>query len=109
MSMKQIAGWVLDVATARGASYADLRVIEDRHRILGTKNGKVAHASETESFGIGIRVLVNEAWGFSSTNALSRESVERAAAHAIEIARASARVKEQPIRLAAEKPVVADW
>lgn len=107
--MKQIAGWALDVATMRGASYADLRVLEDRHRVLGTKNGKVAHASQTESFGIGIRVLMNEAWGFSSTNDLSRESVERTAAHAIEVARASARVKEQPIRLAPEKPAVAEW
>lgn len=109
MSMKQIAGWALDVAAMRGASYADLRIVEDRQRALGTKSGKVAHASETESLGIGIRVLVNEAWGFSSTNDLSRESVERTAAHAIEVARASARVKEQPVRLAAEKPVVAEW
>jgi TldD protein len=109
MSMKQVAGWALDVAMMRGASYADLRIVEDRQRALATKNGKVANASENETLGIGIRVLVNEAWGFASTNELSRESVERTAAYAVEVARASARVMEQPIRLAPEKPVVVDW
>ena len=62
-----------------------------------------------KSLGVGIRVLVNQAWGFSSTDELSRETLEAKAAEAVDIARASARVQEQPIRLAAEKPVTVDW
>src|SRR5262249_30003028 len=67
------------------------------------------HASDSESLGIGIRVLLNRAWGFASTDDLSRSSVEATAARAVDIAKASSRVQEQPIRLAPEKSVTADW
>ncbi len=109
MSMKQISDWALDTAAARGAHYADARIVDDRQRALATKNGKVGHAASSESLGIGIRVLVNESWGFSSTDDLSREAVERTAAKAVEIAKASSRVKETPIRLAPEPPVKIEW
>ncbi len=109
MSMKQIAEWALNIANQRGASYCDVRVVDDRQRALATKNGKVGHASDSESLGVGIRVLLNQAWGFASTDDLSRESVEATAAAAVQIARASSQVQQQPIRLAAEKPVTVEW
>ena len=73
--MKDIAAWALNTATQRGATYADVRIVDDRQRTLMTKNGTVAHAADSESFGIGIRVIANGAWGFASTDDLSRESV----------------------------------
>src|SRR5437588_11760571 len=107
--MKQIAHWALDTASKRGATYCDARIVSDRQRALATKNGKIGHAADSESLGIGLRVLVNNAWGFASTDELSRESVEATAARAVDIARASSRVQQHPVRLAAEKPVTADW
>jgi TldD protein len=109
MSMKEIAGLALDTAAQRGATYADARVVSDRQRGLATKNGKIGHAADSDSLGIGIRVLVNQAWGFASTDDLSRKSVEATAARAVEIARASSRVQQYPVQLALEKPVIADW
>jgi TldD protein len=109
MSMKQISDWALDTAAARGASYADARIVDDRQRALATKNGKVGHAASSESLGIGVRVLVNDSWGFASTDDLAREAVERTAARAVEIAQASSRVKEAPIRLAPEPAVKIEW
>ena len=107
--MKDIAQWALDTATQRGAAYCDARLVSDRQRSLATKNGKIGHAADSESLGIGIRALVNKAWGFASTDDLSRRSVEATAARAVEIARASSRVQQLPIELAAEKPVTAEW
>ena len=107
--MKQAAYWALDTASKRGASYCDARIVSDRQRALATKNGKIGHAADSESLGIGIRVLVNKAWGFASTDNLSRESIEATAARAVEIGRASSRVQQHPIQLAAEKPIVAEW
>jgi len=107
--MKQISGWALDTARQRGAQYADARIVNDRSRSLATKNGKVGHASSAESLGIGVRVLLNDSWGFASTDDLSKESVERTSAQAVEIAKASARVKEHPVRLAAEPAVQVEW
>jgi TldD protein len=109
MSMKEIAEWALNTATQRGATYADARIVDDRQRSLATKNGKIGHAASGESLGIGVRVLVSDAWGFAASDDLSREAVQRAAALAVEIAKASARVKEHPVHLAPEPAVKVDW
>jgi TldD protein len=109
MSMKQLADWALNTATQRGATYADARIVDDRQRSLATKNGKVGHAASGESLGIGVRVLVNDSWGFAATDDLSREAVDATAAKAVEIAKASARVKEEGIRLASEPAAKTDW
>src|SRR5437588_12910594 len=109
MSMKDVASWALNTATSRGASYCDVRIVDERSRTLMTKNGKVAHAADSDSLGIGIRVIAENAWGFASTDDLSRTSVETTAANAVSIARASAKVKAQELRLADEKSAVADW
>src|SRR5258707_4552086 len=105
MSMKQIADWALNTVTQRGAGYADVRIVTHRKRSLATKNGKVGHAGSAETLGVGIRVLVNDSWGFASTDDLSREAVDKTAAHALEIGRASSRVKENPVQLAPEPAV----
>jgi len=107
--MKHIGEWALDTAAQRGASYADARIVDERSRLLATKNGKVGHASSSESLGIGIRVLANGAWGFAATEDVRRDSVEATAARAVAIARASARVKQENVRLAPEKPVVDEY
>src|SRR5438067_13576082 len=107
--MKQLAHWALDTAAKRGATYCDARIVNDRQRALATKNCKIGHAADSESLGIGVRVLVNKAWGFASTDDLSRESVEATAARAVEIARASSRVQQHPIQLAPKKATVAEW
>src|SRR5580698_7346916 len=107
--MKDIADWALNVAAQRGASYADARMADDRSRALSTKNGKVGGASDSESFGMGVRVIADGAWGFAASDDLSRAAVEAAAAHAVDIAKASSRVKQHDIELAPEKPVSAEW
>ena len=109
MTMKQIADWALSTAAQRGAGYCDLRVVDERNRLLATKNGAVGHASESESLGVGIRVIVSGSWGFAATEDLTKQGVESAAAQAVEIARASASVKEHDVRLAAEKAVTLEW
>jgi TldD protein len=107
--MKAVAQLALDAAAARGVTYADARVVAIRNRSLTTKNGRVGHASESESLGIGVRVVADGAWGFAATADLRGSAVKAAAARAVEIARASARVKREDVRLAAEPAAVAEW
>ena len=107
--MKYISNWALNTATMRGATYADARVIVQRSRALATKNGKVGNAADSESIGMNVRVIVDGAWGFAASSELGRGAVEATAARAVEIARASARVKREDVRLASEKPAVAEW
>jgi TldD protein len=107
--MKHVANWALNIASLRGASYADVRVIAQRSRTLSTKNGKVGTASDAESVGMNVRVIADGAWGFAASGELDRNAVEATAARAVEIARASARVKRENVRLAPEKAVTAEW
>jgi len=107
--MKQILGWALNAAAQPGVSYVDARIVDNRSRSLATKNGKVSHASDAESLGIGMRVLADGAWGFAASDDLSRAAIESAAARAFAIAKASAQVKQQNVQLAPEKAVTAQW
>src|ERR1035437_10112768 len=107
--MKQVAHWALNVAALRGASYADVCVVTQRSRALTTKSGKVGSASDSESVGTSVRAIVDGAWGFAASAELERGAVEATAARAVEIARASARVKREDVRLAPEKAAVAEW
>jgi TldD protein len=107
--MKSVAKLALDAASGRDVTYADARVVSIRSRALSTKNGRVGHVSESESLGIGVRVIADGAWGFAATADLGRDAVESAARRAREIAKASARVKKENIRLAPEPAAVAEW
>jgi len=81
----------------RGATYADVRVVEQREQTVGVKNGVVESLSETEGRGLGVRVIAEGAWGFASSAVLDKEEVERVAALAVEIARASALARREPV------------
>ena len=107
--MKEWAQNALDTAHARGASYADVRVMDTRQRFLSTKNGQAGQVRDSQSLGLGIRVIVDGSWGFASTQDLSRSSLDTVAGRAIEIARASALCKKRDVRLAPERKVVDKW
>ena len=107
--MQYVAHWALNTAAQRGATYADARIVAQRSRALSTKNGKIGSASDAESVGMNVRVIADGAWGFAASENVSRASVEATAAHAVEIARASARVKLHDVQMAAEKAVTAEW
>src|SRR6202795_1720146 len=85
--MRDFANWALETAKARGAVYVDARVMAIRLRDLSTKNGQVGTLAESESYGIGIRVIARGSWGFASTDRLTREGIAACAAEAVAIAK----------------------
>ena len=99
----------IDTAKLRGASYADVRVMHLRQRDLTTKNGQVGTLAQSESLGLGIRVLANGAWGFSSTDRFTREGVMACAAQAVSIAKASALAKRTDVVMAHEDAYIDSW
>ena len=107
--MKDLASWALDTAKLRGASLAEARIVDERSRSLATKNGKLGAASDSESLGIGIRVVAEGAFGFAATDVLTREGIQACAARAVEIAKASAWVKSQELHMVPEPAAKADW
>ncbi len=107
--MKDVGQRALDTALARGAGYGDVRMMEIRQRYLTTKNGQTSQVRESDSLGLGVRVIADGAWGFASTDDLAQESVDRTAALAVEIARASALAKKSDVDLAPEERIVDRW
>jgi TldD protein len=107
--MKDFTHWALDTALKRGATYADVRVVDTRQRYLSTKNGQPSDVRESQSVGLGVRVIADQAWGFAAADDLTRAGIDRAAAEAVAIARASALCKKHDLQLAPEQKFVADW
>jgi TldD protein len=97
--MKALANLALDTAQSRGATYADVRVVEHREQTVRVKNGVVEALSETTDHGLGVRVVAEGAWGFASSAVLNREQADDVAALAVEIARASALAGGEPVDL----------
>jgi TldD protein len=107
--MWDLAAHSLDTARLRGATYADARVMHLRQRDLTTKNGEVGTVAQSESIGIGVRVLTSGAWGFASTDQLTKEGVAACAARAVKIAKASAMAKRSDVIMAPEDVYVDSW
>ncbi|MGO9921064.1 MAG: TldD/PmbA family protein [Isosphaeraceae bacterium] len=108
--LSELAAFAMERAKAAGASYADIRINRYRNQDVSLRvqadraTGKpveVPAVADSGSFGFGIRVLAGGAWGFSASHEVTREAIARAAAEAVEIARANAPLRRQPIQLAA--------
>ncbi|HWH36682.1 MAG TPA: TldD/PmbA family protein [Candidatus Limnocylindrales bacterium] len=102
--MRDLSRRALDTASQRGASYADVRVVRRAEESIVVKSRRVEGVSFGESEGFGVRVLVDGAWGFASSNVLTAEEADRVGAEAVRIARASASAIREPVRLDARPP-----
>ncbi len=87
--MRDLCRNAVDDALAGGASYADARAHERRSQTVRTKAREVDSVADSETEGIGVRVLVDGAWGFASSPNLSPAGAREAASRAVEFARAS--------------------
>jgi len=107
--MHELAERAAGAAKTAGAAYADVRAIESRYESIGVKNGRVGTLERSESIGIGIRAIVDGAFGFAATSDMTPPGVEAAAREAVKIARASARARPAAIPLAEQEAFVARY
>ena len=98
--MKDLAELALDTACTRGASYADVRLIDTRYQSVRTRNGRINVINEIEDLGFGVQVIADGAWGFAGSGEVTKEKVEEVSALAVQIAKASARHKMRDVELA---------
>ncbi|MCI0475271.1 MAG: hypothetical protein L0Y55_03420, partial [Anaerolineales bacterium] len=87
------------MAQMRGATYADVRVVNRTIQMLGIKDGRVQEMIQNESQGFGIRVITDGAWGFAACSRDDYADVDATVNHALQIARASALTKTRDVRL----------
>ncbi len=88
--MRDLTDRALDTAVQLGASYGDVRIVHRLEESIAVKSGRVEAVSAGETEGFGVRVVVDGAWGFASSNRLEPAEIDRVAAAAVRIARASA-------------------
>lgn len=102
--MEDLTQLAVETAQEAGASYADARFVRQRDETVEVKNGAVSGLSSSRTQGLGIRVIVDGAWGFASTSAADSEAVKKAARLAVRIARASATAKRRDVELSELEP-----
>ena len=92
---------------AAGAEYGDIRIMESRTQVVHGEDRRIAAVRDASDSGFGVRVLFKGAWGFAASSIMSPEEVPRVAELAIDIAKGSATLALDRVRLA-EEPVHVD-
>jgi TldD protein len=99
---KRLADAALNAAKSAGASYADVRIGRSLNQYVFAREKQIQNIVSTESYGVGIRVLVNGCWGFASTSVVTEASLAATARVAVDIAKANKLVLKEPVQLAPE-------
>lgn len=100
---KQMADVALNAARSKGASYADVRIGRYINQFITTRERRVDNVANTESYGLGVRVIANGCWGFAATDNMTNDGIAKAAALAVQIAKANSKLMDEPVQLAPEK------
>jgi TldD protein len=98
--LRDLADAALASAKKAGASYADVRINRYRNQFIFTRDRRIQNIVNTESYGFGVRVIVDGTWGFASSSVVTSDEIARVAAQAAGIAKANRRLNAEPVRLA---------
>jgi TldD protein len=95
----------IEEARRLGASYADVRIETVEENRLSILDGELRGLVSGTETGFALRVLVDGAWGFASSNDTAAPSWRAALTRAFGLAKAAAAQVEVPVRLA-DAPVL---
>ncbi|HUQ44514.1 MAG TPA: TldD/PmbA family protein [Candidatus Limnocylindria bacterium] len=107
--MRDLTDRALDTAAQLGATYADVRVVRRRDESIAVKSGRVEGVAMGETDGFGVRVLVDGAWGFASSDTLDMAEADRVGALAVRIAKASATALRNRVQLDDRPPATGTY
>ena len=116
--LEKLAAVALREAKKLKATYCDIRIARYRNQSVmlratperGTgKTLEVPNVFEDSSFGFGVRVIVNGAWGFASSPIVTSEEIARITGEAVTIAKANATIQPHPVQLAPTKAYKERW
>ncbi|HEX7239112.1 MAG TPA: TldD/PmbA family protein [Longimicrobiaceae bacterium] len=99
-AVRELAMRALDAARLAGAGYADVRVTRNRNQSVSTRERQITGFEDSETFGFGVRVLADGAWGFAASRELTLPEVDRVARQAVAQAKANALAMARPVTLA---------
>ena len=97
---KMLADVALNTARESGATYADVRIGRYLNQFVITSEQKIENIINTESFGVGVRVIADGTWGFTASNQVNPDAIKKVTERAVAIAKANAKFQKTPIVLA---------
>lgn len=103
----ELAELVLKRITASGAEYGDIRFLDSTIQTVSGEDRRIDSIRDQQDRGFGIRVLYHGAWGFAASSVVSLEEAPRVADLAIEIAKGSASLAIEKVKLV-DEPVHRD-
>jgi len=98
--LREVAMRALDAARSAGAEYADVRINRRRDQSVATREQRVTGLSDQETYGFGVRVLVDGTWGFAASREVEPEEADRVARQAVAQGRANRVAQRRPVELA---------
>ncbi len=105
-------------AKKQGATYADLRIGRYRNQFSGYRlspergsniTDEVPFVTDQNSFGFGVRVIVNGQWGFAASPLVTGDEIARITREAVTVAKANAAAQATPVQLAPVKVYRDRW
>ena len=84
--MEKLLQQIIEKAKTLNCRWADIRYTKEEGEIISLKNSEIEKLATYQKEGVGVRVLVNNGWGFFSTNQMDYTSLENALLRAYEIA-----------------------
>ena len=107
LPLSATADAALSTATGAGASHVDIRIERVRTGSLQLRDSRLESQGDGTVTGVGVRVIVNGAWGFASSPEISPEAGQRLAKIAVAMAKTSKPLSLEMVALASE-PVYAN-
>ena len=106
LPLDAVSDSAISTATSAGASHVDVRIERTRTGLLSLRDAKPETQTDETNFGIGVRVIVNGAWGFASSPDVSVDSAKKLALTAVAMAKTSKPLSTEEVSLVSE-PVYA--
>ncbi len=107
--MKDKLKGVIDFLQSKGVSYGDIRYVNTETESIRVTDDTVDTLNKDVDQGIGIRVIIDGAWGFASSSICTVAEMRKVANRAINIAKASALTISEPVKLAEVEPLVGTY
>ena len=106
LPLDAVSDAAISTGTSAGASHVDVRIERTRTGLLSLRDAKPETQTDETNFGIGVRVIVNGAWGFASSPDVSVDSAKKLALTAVAMAKTSKPLSTEEVKLVPE-PVYA--
>ena len=102
LPLDTVSDAAISTGLSAGASHVDVRIERTRTGHLILRDATPETQADETNFGIGVRVIVNGAWGFASSPDVSTESAHKLALTAVQMAKTSKPLSTEVVALVPE-------